>query len=507
MPSSFTLSEMMLPIGGIVRNVSASKVDPAHALTLHNWTIRYGQLEKVKGWRKIEPTQAVQGNVNLIQNVRYKSGRADTLVLTDKNAYRMDGTTLAPISAGAPFEMASNERWSAEFLNKKWYFTNPVDGLYSWDGQAPFVKVPTGTAVGGGAHIVSFLTHLLLGNVETGNVAGAYTVAGSNLNAADWDYGNANSDAILIPFEESATKIQKLMRGNGVIEVYKEDMIQLLQYVGAGLAYARQIAVPKMGMLAAYSCLDLGDRRAYIGQDDFYQFNGSTNQRFGAVIWKWWNDQVNAAAKNATYGFQDQRWQEAIWGAQYGDNYDTALVYNYDIGSFLTRDWPFQSVGYIRNPALPTADLSFDELQHSMDDDDKSVEGDQETLADYALLAARGSDLLLLDDTLETAEGADIIATIETGDTSLGSVQVNKLVNKLALDVTDQTGTPLRVYVCARRSLADEIVWQGPFTMDVEQRYAYFMITGIWFRFRFVKVDGSCVFRGYGISSRLRGDY
>jgi hypothetical protein len=291
-----------------------------------------------------------------------------------------------------------------------------------------------------------------------------------------------------------------------MLVVYKSSCIGNLNYQGSGFAYALDQQVTGIGCQCADSVLDMGDHHRFIGQDNFYAYNGSSIQGYGDRIWKWWNGLLLPTTRTYPYAFRDLRYKENLHGYQStaGTTFDAALIHNYEYDAFTTRDWPFSAVGYVDTSA--EAEPTFDELQQPMNDSD-AVVGGESTLNDFALLAGKtDGSLAILDDSTQKADNAELVATLETGDTAFEAFDKYKTCNGVGIDAPTLTGSPLQVYVAARKRLSDPITWAGPYLFDSTMRYALFTVTGVWFRFKFVKTDGEFVLNGYAPRIRVRGE-
>ena len=526
MPSAYKRQVISQPILGIVKNVPAESIDPRAFVTAHNVVFRDGQVQKVRGWDV--PKQTVGGSVNFIKAVRFSSSSHVTMVGTNLNMYQYSAQGMTSLNAGN-FIMPSIKRWDADYLYNQWYFTNQSDGLWSWNGSGLMINLGAqgGTsgldAINRAQYIAQFQNHILLGNISTNDAEGRYTIAGSSLLDTSLTppinfTQDVNSDAIVFEVPEDASSIQSMKRLLNQLVIYKENSIHLLNYVGTGLEYNKTQVVTNVGVLAPASVLDLGDRHVYVGTDNLYQFNGSSNQAFGDRVWQFLNDDANTSYGPAViWAFLDQRYREVIFAyidATGEDKFNKALIWNYQYDSFSTRDFPFSAVGYVAATGFdpPISDLMSIGGANNLPISAQTTPLGQSntTQQKFALLAGdQLGNLYTLDDpgtSIYDAAGTPIIATLETGDMNFGTQEQLKICSGVDLYCPSVTGTPLQVWVSARKMLSDAIEWQGPYLLNnPDNRGVDFFATGVWFRFKFVKNDGSFKLDGWAPRVQVRG--
>lgn len=539
MGSEFQRQPIKQPILGIVQNVPPESIDPRAFTTAHNVVFRNGQVQKSAGWTR-QAGNAV-GRVNYINMIRANSNQTITVVGTNLNFYSYDVTNGLSNINSAPFQMNPTARWSADFLINKWYFTNQQDGLWVWSGASTMQPVfgdkygVTGLGVVqnpeiNAAEVVSqFQNHLILGGILSPDAAGALTWAGSSLAGSDgsFDFDTAPiaggqpvaTDCLISEISDNASGIQSMKRIGSQLVIYKEDSIHLLSYTGSSLVYSLLQQVSNLGLKADYSIADLGDKHIYVANDNVYQFNGSSNQAFGDRIWQFLVNDLYSGGVSNIWMFLDQRYRELYIcyqsknGILANGNYDKALIWNYQYDSFSTRDFPFSACGYAASAVnvmyQPIASLG-DSISSMLG----PIGGEDPSLQGYNLIAGdeNGYMSLLTDNSVMTANGSTITSTLETGDMDFGGESRYKILSGMEIDcpvntTTDAGSLPLQVYVAARKTLGDALVWQGPYTLQPGWRGVNFTAQAPWFRFRFVKVGGDFQLRGWTPRFQVRGWY
>lgn len=513
MGTDFQPLERPAPILGVVRNVSSERIDPRAWLTLDNIVIRDGELRKCGGWVRHPAT--VDGGVNLVKWIRFPNGRDATAIGTPNWLYNHDGAqqTVAKLNT-TRFNGNVLEKWSVDYLLSRWYFSSVLDGVWWWDGSR-FDQLDTGSLRG--RHVAQFENHLILASLASVNSDGPRSLVGSGLaNPDDWDTANPASEAVLMEYP-GIGNIQALRRLGEWLALYAEEGIGLLEYVGPDPIYQRRPRVDGGGVLAPASLVQLGPEHsgvhAYVSHTNVCTYaGGSRPEPIGDRIWKYWLSVMAKPGRPHIYGFRDHRHKEVIFAYQGlgQDGFSHALVWNYEFDAWSFRDWPFSAVGFVRkvgeqsggalvNPAFDQIDTPMDEMTQAFED--------VVTVADFDLLAGDADGALYrLDDETETADGTASEAVLESGDDACGDRRRHKVESGMLVDVPTLTGSALQVYICARDSLKDPIVWQGPFTYDGTSDRVDYFVSGVWIRRKFVKPDGQLSLRGYTPLVKIRGE-
>jgi hypothetical protein len=514
--SAYKIFARPSPTGGIVQNQAQDTLDDKSWLTADNVVFRNGTIRKAPGWT-IKAT-GVSGAVSLIRNVRYRSGTLATLIGTADSLYRYVND-LPELLNATSFHMAPTDRWEADYLYKKWYFTNQSDGLVYWDGINNITAVPVLTDRG--RSVCQFQNHIIISNLASTDTTGAYSFLGSSLlnleGAIDFDTAIEDSDALLRQVPDNAEPIQRIARLSNIMAIYKANSIHNLSYNAGISVYSQQLRISHMGVLAPHSLADIGDQHLFLAQDNLYAYNASTLKAFGDRVWLWWISQVKASMRGLVWATHDFRNHEVIFAYQENDVSEgvpgnlRALVYNYMYDSFSSRDWPFSGAGLTQiQPAGSGDEPTFDELTSPMDEMGVIGSGGAgESAVDFGLLAGdAGGNLYAFDDEAAMTDsgknGTAMEAVLETGDTDHGDPFSNKIVNGMLVDISGQTGTAMQVWVAPRWTLDDAITYSGPYVVS-SRGFAPFMHTGRYFRYKFVKPDGLFTLRSYAPSVQLRG--
>lgn len=136
----------------------------------------------------------------------------------------------------------------------------------------------------------------------------------------------ANGRLIDSPGEIRAAK--KL--GNDVV-VYKEKSMYLGRYVGPPIIWAWQQIPGEIGALSQESVVSIDTAHVFIGNDDFWLFDGSRPTPIGAPVRKWFFDNSNPQFRYRTQGHYDRFNALVYWyyaSLQSSGDLDACIIYN-----------------------------------------------------------------------------------------------------------------------------------------------------------------------------------
>lgn len=516
MKSAFDIGDAVRPVLGLRYDLPGEMLPDGGLLTCHNWVQRNGALEKVGGWKNVGK---VQGAVSLIVSLTTASGATGALICTNANIYvYVPGGAPQKVNTAA-FAAPPGTRWEVDYNAGKLWFTNPIDGCWSWDGVNQMAKVASGSAPA--AHIAQYTSHILLANLSTNDDAGPATVAGSDdMNSpavadAFWDDADPNSEADTFQVPQRSqpgvrTGIQRLVRsGDGLCEIYKADTISNLQYIQLPEVYNQWVADPAHGLAAPAGLVDMGDARRFVSDDNFRSFDGGGTESFGDAVWPLFLSLLGGNDIAGTWAFWDRRnqFQQLLFGfasAAGGGGNDTAAVWSSRDKVWLTRDWPFTAAAYFPIGAGGGGDTEEDQTKPF--DDNALAPAQQGAIDQSAILAGDAlGNLWLLDETTPQGNGKDLMATIQTGPMAHGYPQRHKLVNRLYLDVPALTGSALQVYVGSQPALSAPVAWQGPYSYRPGQEAVGCMARGKFLSYKLVKTDGACTVRALAPNVAVAG--
>lgn len=156
--------------------------------------------------------------------------------------------------------------------------TNGVDAIRKWNGITDL------TALGGSppkAKYCSYLSpYLILGYVDDGSVNSPWKVQWWDPTSEDWNSGNAGS--LLLSDEQS--EIKNLLKLNNYMAVYKQDSLCFLQKVGPPDIFLSTTVRTGIGLAASRCVVDAEGIHYFMGDNDFYQWNGGQPVSIGRSV-------------------------------------------------------------------------------------------------------------------------------------------------------------------------------------------------------------------------------
>jgi hypothetical protein len=489
--------EVKPPIKGMRRDVAPSQIAPGEFLTLNNWEIKDGQLTKVSGWQK--QGQTVTGGVSLIGSAKYGDNTYQTLVGTQNFLYWMQlGTAPQQLNA-QDFQDPSNVRWQACVYQNKLFLTDGLHYPQVWDGHSSAMTDLSAVGAPKGRTITQFQNHLILGNVADQSGTAPDTFAGSGLPSSggynDWNYANSASDAYENQLATVGDVIQNMtVLNNTYLAAYKEFSLWLINFIGEPYVYQITGVTDSIGASSPWGIVKLPQYHVFLGQDDIYQFNGAFPTGFGERIWEYLVSQTGINHLGDIWAFQNVFNREVYFVLPNG----TAIVWNYLHDAFYQRDFPFTAAGIVPIASSSQSSTPIGQITSPISAWTGQIAPNLSEAQMQMMLGDSNGVLYLMDEGTKTDAGAEIVATAETGDINFGDTNTLDLVDGMEIDVQKFTGTPLQVYVSARRNLTDAVTYAGPYLYNPDgARQADFISQGVWHRFKFVKSDGTCTITGF----------
>ena len=263
------------------------------------------------------------------------------------------------------------------------FLTNGLDPVRQWNGTGTISVVPGLTSVEGGfTNVTGNLIRsfsgfmILLSTTETGNPYPQrvrWCVFGQ---PGNWTNDiNGNGQAGSNDLADDVGFILWATVFNNYLCIYKERSIYLMQYVGPPTIFSFQRVINGVGLLAQRSVADLGDEHAFLGNDNFYTFNGISIDPIGNAIKNYFFSDLDPGYRNRVQAFVVEEDDEVWWvyasgATTYSDGTphapgdpDKAVVWNYLNNTWAIRDNPgtywFYYQHLIQNTWQTVPDLSW----------------------------------------------------------------------------------------------------------------------------------------------------
>lgn len=107
-------------------------------------------------------------------------------------------------------------------------------------------------------------------------------------------------------FIDSPGEIRAARKLGNDIVVYKEKSMYLGRYVGPPVIWAWQQIQGEIGAVSQETVVSIDTAHLFIGNDDFWIFDGSRPTPIGAPVRQWFFDRVSSQFKHRTIGYYDR---------------------------------------------------------------------------------------------------------------------------------------------------------------------------------------------------------
>lgn len=351
-----SVDKTIAPDVGIVTNVAKDAIPPRGWSGGLNCQFRDGYARTSPGWEKF--TQDSFG-VPVAGGEQFflLDGTSYLIAVTTTGIFYLDTTPEEPqwvdISGtaltGLIEDYVSIDTWPNQFIitnNKdrirKWEAsgnTSNLGGLTTADGVSGTVDVSAAKS------LVTFagFVHLLNTVEDAERLPQRWRWSAFN-DSETWDntgtYGQAGY-ADITDGPDVGMAIKRL--GNDYVAIYKEHSIHIAQYVGPPTVFARRLVISNVGLRATGAVADLGDEHIFLGDDNFYVFNGLAIKAIGTPIFQTFLDELNPekASLVKAYVIDEENEVWFIYPTSGSDTPNKMVCYNYINGAWSFRDAPF----------------------------------------------------------------------------------------------------------------------------------------------------------------------
>lgn len=331
--------------------------------------------------------------------------------------YSLVSGSWASAGATSAYSTAGDDYWEFAVWGDRVLATNYADPVQEITASSSNFHNLAGTPPRA-RHIAVVKDFVVLGNIVDMSTSGALVNAvhwcGIN-NVETWSPSAATQADKQQLFGEGGW-IQRIVGGEYGI-IFRERSIVKMTYVGSPVIFQFDELENGKGTPASNSVVPVGRLIYYLGQDDFYVFNGASSQNIGQNrVYKTFLNDVSPSYFPVIVGVADPTRSIVIWS--YASKSSTngvpnkALVYNYTMNKWsgpveLSVEMlvPFMTPSYTLDQ-LDAFSTSIDTLPLSFDS--------RAWTGGNLNLAAFDSNHRLV-----TFTGADLTATFETGDRQL----------------------------------------------------------------------------------------
>lgn len=410
--------------------------------------------------------------------------------------YAGDETTLYSRVDGAWTDVKISGGYSA---TETWEFVKWGEQVIAvTEGEAPQVITMGGANFANlagtppkGRHIAVVADFVVIGNTTTGTVNGTNVVAWSDINdETNWSTNQSDSQEL----QGNGGHIQKIVGGEyGVI--VQENSIWRMDYVGAPLIFQLNEVETNRGTQSPNSVISYGNSVYYLGQDDFYAFDGSGSQPIGTnKITRFFFNDVNTAAMDQVSGAIDVERQLLMWAYPSGSaaKCDRIIMYHWPTGKWSRAEISCQFIfsllgqGYTLE-GLDAVNTSIDAFTVSLDS--------RAWMGGALLMGAFDQSSLL-----STFDGAALDADFTTAEMQLAEGHRSLLTEVRPL-IEGSTST---VEIGHRTRLEDSVVWSSPASVNASG-FCPVRVNDRYMRFKSVVTGGFDYANGLEIKAVRRG--
>jgi hypothetical protein len=346
--------------GGVIKTYAPDQIpDPAFQDVL-NTIFKNGKASASPGWVPFSSPldSRVMGSDEYFQ--RNGSEFLLAFSLTTVYLYNSALGIFQSIQDGNPFTGNADQFFDTDTGFDTFFMTNGLNPPRQWNGTGAIVPVPgLGSVQGGQTNVTGELIRsfagflMLLNTIESGSPFpqrvrwGVFGQPGNWTNDA---FGNGQAG-----FNDLADDVGFILWANpfnNYEAIYKERSIYLMQYVGPPTIFSFQRVINGIGLLAQRAVADLGDEHAFLGNDNFYTFNGISIDPIGNAIKHFFFNDVDPSYRNRVQAFVVEEDDEVWWiysstSPTYPDGSpktpgdpDRAVVWNYLESTWSIRDNP-----------------------------------------------------------------------------------------------------------------------------------------------------------------------
>ena len=210
------------------------------------------------------------------------------------------------------YSVPTNERWSWAIVDDTFCFTNGNVDVQSWSGTG-YASALDSTNAKKARYCIEYANRLCLADLEISGNREPYTFQWSKEgDPTDWTDSTAGS----VDFLDTYGKIVGLGKVGNSIIIYKEDSIIIGGRTGnATSPFVFPKTIPGISISAPYSIVHFSGYNAFLAEDDFYIFDGTTPKKIGDRIRSAFFDVTDPASRKKTFGLNFPRMSTIVWFA------------------------------------------------------------------------------------------------------------------------------------------------------------------------------------------------
>lgn len=194
------------------------------------------------------------------------------LTVDDAQEYTLATNTWGQVTGSNNFTGDEDDRFDHTVMNDLLIVTNGKDALYKWDGTTWAVLGDLTSPSIQSKLVNTFYNYCILGHtIEDGTTCPHRIRWGDTADPEDWTSGNFGF------FDVNDTQdylVQLAMLGDRLY-IFKEASIWEIYHVGGTDIFKYRNVINGIGTRSAGSVVNVRDRLLFLGEDNFYSFDGS----------------------------------------------------------------------------------------------------------------------------------------------------------------------------------------------------------------------------------------
>lgn len=425
------------------------------------------------------------GVLMAMDNYYKYNGDGYLMAITTTHAYAYDpeNNVFRDITGAVSLQGTTDYPVVTENAQNYFVFTNGVDAIKYWDGEAAAIAdLPGLDDCEGGVTSVRcktllyFKNFLILGNtVEDGDPRPQrirWSCLGDITKWKNVENDINQSQAGWADLTDDVSWVQAMRPLADYVVVYKERAIQLINYVGGNDVWNKWPAIIGTGALATKALVDLGDEHIFVGNDNIYSFNGRDPAIAGDDIAKEFFRILDPDKYALVAGFYIEEVPE-IWFAFVSTSSpeidskkypDKIIAYNTDTKAWSFRDLPMTAFGYYNRKEEGT----WDEDGETWDSDEAEWDSSINLAnAPINLCGDANGNIFVLEDNNFNGAAIDSFLTSKLFDFDAPD-RIKRLL-RIQFMISREGPYNLPVYVGAAANVDEPIVWHGPYSMSLER--------------------------------------
>jgi hypothetical protein len=308
---------------GLVKNLAPNIIPPNAFQDMLNVQLYYGRIRPDYGWQPL-PGSPLPTWINHLDQFFENTGSAFLIACTNLQAYAYNSGTglFTSIQGATNFNASPDNLLDSDTVLGTWLVTDIEDVVQVWAGTGTLAPLAGLTnAYPGSVSVQATLVRafqnfcVLFNTIENGTVFPQRIRWGQFGSTTNWNNNvDGTGQAGYFDLNQDPTFILAALKFGNYMAVYKSGSIWLLQYVGPPTIFYAQCVVPNRGILSQRGVVQYQpNMHAFVGQDNFYAFDGINAQRIGDPIKNYFFQDLAPMYRNRVECFLNQQDDEVWW--------------------------------------------------------------------------------------------------------------------------------------------------------------------------------------------------